>query len=297
MMRFTAASLVLVLYFLVEVQAIGPIFNYTDQVSWAANPNWTCNGSVYMRQTPINIITNNVVPSRTLIDLVLTRFDQSLSGNWTNNGHGIRFNPDDTDHGITVRTHLGLYDWAQFHFHWGPDDSVGSEQTVDGRSFSGEIHHVNFKRGGTRSDEDFINVLSILLVSDNTIPVTGAWQELLDNVENESQGVASVTGIQPSVFMPQNTSYYYYPGSQTSPPCNEFVHWFVMQNTLRVPTAFLEQLRVIEDFYGNPTVRNYRDTQPIYNRQVMVRQADGAAYRMENCFGFLFLMMVASIFL
>jgi len=70
-----------------------------------------------------------------------------------------------------------------------------------------------------------------------------------------------------------------------------------MQNTLRVPTAFLERLRVIEDFYGNPTVRNYRDTQPIYNRQVMV-QADGAAYRMESCLGLLFVMMVvAPVFL
>ncbi|XP_065889778.1 carbonic anhydrase 2-like [Dysidea avara] len=296
-MSYAIASLVLLLCLLVDVQAIGPIFNYSDQVSWAANPAWTCNGSVYMRQTPINIITNNVVPSRGLINLVLTGFNQSLSGNWTNNGHGIRFNPNVTDHGITVRTHLGLYDWAQFHFHWGPDDTVGSEQTVDGRSFSGEIHHVNFKRGGTRSDQDFINVLSVLLVSDNTIPVTGAWQELLDNVRNESQGVASVTGIPPSVFMPQNTSYYYYPGSQTSPPCNEIVHWFVMQNTLRIPAAFLERLRVIQDFYGNPTIRNYRDTQPIYNRQVMVRSTDGAASRMGSSLGLLFLMMVAAIFL
>ena len=293
---YTITSLVFLLYLWVsDVQAIGPIFNYTDQVSWAANPDWTCNTSVYMRQTPINIVTSNIIPSRALINLELTGFDQNLDGNWTNNGHGIRFNPDNNNHGITLRTHLGLYDWAQFHFHWGPDDSVGSEHTVDGRSFSAEIHHVNFKRGGSRSDQDFINVLGVLLVSDDTMPVSGPWMELLDNVQDDSQGVASVTGIPPSTFMPQNTSYYYYPGSQTSPPCNEIVHWFVMQNPLSVPAEFLRRLRMIDDFYGNPTTRNYRDTQPVYNRQVMVR-ADGAATRMGSSLGLL-IFLAASVIL
>ena len=35
----------------------------------------------------------------------------------------------------------------QFHFHWGKDKSEGSEHTLDGEKFSGELHlvHTNLK--------------------------------------------------------------------------------------------------------------------------------------------------------
>ncbi|KAG8570530.1 hypothetical protein GDO81_011301, partial [Engystomops pustulosus] len=36
------------------------------------------------------------------------------------------------------------YRLNQFHFHWGPTNDAGSEHTVDGKSYSGELHLVHW---------------------------------------------------------------------------------------------------------------------------------------------------------
>ena len=33
--------------------------------------------------------------------------------------------------------------FLQFHMHWGPDTSVGSEHLVDGKSYAAEVNHIN----------------------------------------------------------------------------------------------------------------------------------------------------------
>lgn len=48
------------------------------------------------------------------------------------------------------------YELQQFHFHWGPNTSYGSEHTVNGKSFAGEVFRVFL--------EDFIKILSIMLL-------------------------------------------------------------------------------------------------------------------------------------
>lgn len=40
----------------------------------------------------------------------------------------------------------GTYEFSQFHFHWGDNDTVGSEDLIDGRSFPMELHMVFFNK-------------------------------------------------------------------------------------------------------------------------------------------------------
>lgn len=39
----------------------------------------------------------------------------------------------------------GIYKFEQLHYHWGANDSVGSEDKIDGKSFPLELHMVFFK--------------------------------------------------------------------------------------------------------------------------------------------------------
>ncbi|KAK6017691.1 hypothetical protein OSTOST_16784, partial [Ostertagia ostertagi] len=41
----------------------------------------------------------------------------------------------------------GKYYLQQFHLHWGDNDNIGSENTVDGRHYSAEVHFVHFMEG------------------------------------------------------------------------------------------------------------------------------------------------------
>lgn len=39
----------------------------------------------------------------------------------------------------------GVYDFAQLHFHWGDNDTYGSEDLIEGRSYPMELHAVFYK--------------------------------------------------------------------------------------------------------------------------------------------------------
>lgn len=48
------------------------------------------------------------------------------------------------------------YQLLQFHCHWGPDTNSGSEHTVDGQNYPGEIHFVHWNREKFTSVSDAV---------------------------------------------------------------------------------------------------------------------------------------------
>ena len=56
------------------------------------------------------------------------------------------------------------YQLAQFHAHWGGENARGSEHTVDGKSFSAELHlvHFNTKYGDLGNAVDKPDGLAVL---------------------------------------------------------------------------------------------------------------------------------------
>lgn len=62
-----------------------------------------------------------------------------------------------------------MYKMQQWHCHWGAKNGEGSEHTVDGRSFSGELHLVHWNTTKYNSfqeaagREDGLAVLGVLL--------------------------------------------------------------------------------------------------------------------------------------
>ena len=88
------------------------LYPYDRQDEWGG----VCNTG--MEQTPINIVTADVQESDELIPLEFDqRWTASLDGEFTNSGAVAIFTTDAEK--ATVRTHLGVYELAQFHFHWG----------------------------------------------------------------------------------------------------------------------------------------------------------------------------------
>ena len=57
-----------------------------------------------------------------------------------------------------------VYQLAQFHAHWGGENARGSEHTVDGKSFSAELHlvHYNTKYGDLGNAVDKPDGLAVL---------------------------------------------------------------------------------------------------------------------------------------
>ena len=118
---------------------------------------------------------------------------------------------------------------------------------------------------------DLISVISVLAEVDDTAEISGAWEKLNISAIIGAGNSTAVTGLSYPSVLPENRDYYYtIQVLKTSPPHYEFVQWFVLQNRIKVPRPFLEQLRTVRNFNDEPITLNNRDAQPLNGRIVSV---------------------------
>ncbi|KAK3084090.1 hypothetical protein FSP39_007967 [Pinctada imbricata] len=226
--------------------------------NWAANVNSQCGGS---SQSPIDI----PALSSTTYDSSLGLFTLSSFGDTSaysldlsNNGHTVTATVSTSGGSNLDVTGGGLpatYRAAQFHFHWGASASVGSEHTKQGTSYPAELHIVCWN---TNMDN-----LSYALTQPEGLAVLGFFMEVHDTY------TLSTFDIQ-SLVPPDISKYYRYPGSLTTPGCDESVIWTVFQSTITVSTAQMNKFRGMKSDTGGstPLVNNYRPVQSLGSRIV-----------------------------
>ena len=248
-------------------------FDYTRQDEWGD----FCNLPTSRMQTPINIVTADVVQSEALIPLEFDeQWEGSFDGTCLNGGINLRFVPSENETSPTLRNHLGVYQHLQFHMHWGSQDDIGTGHEIDGTQYGVEFHWVNtqlnsnfsFATATNESDRNSLSVLAVLAEANDSMPISGVWAQL-DPTRITNDGDAfSVTDLLYSDLLPESRDYYYTPGGFTSPPCLEIVQWFVMKERIQVPSAYIEQLRTMRFDDGTLMLTNHRDSQPLNDRTV-----------------------------
>jgi len=184
----------------------------------------------------------------------------------------------------------------QFHFHWGKDDTQGSEHTVNGREFPMEVHfvHVNAKyaadlENGVNSDA-LTNADGLLVVgfffevsdsfSDYKLarefsPTRNAARYIYNQEVKESKcndKVKSTHKFRNHKKWFQHSQvtdkHWHYQGGLTTPTCNEVVTWVVAQEYLKVTPRDLTHLRKMEDDEGNAIEHNFRAPQNLNGRTI-----------------------------
>ena len=236
--------------------------SYDHQEKWKDTKGSFCGGN---RQSPINIVHPAWSPDCT--PLVLHHWGERYEGSFNNNGHSIQFNPKETK--ATVTTQRGTYTVQHFHFHWGRRDSEGSEHQVDGSKYSAEMHFVPTKNG--EKDIAVIDYYSVFAVLFNADPYASTYSRPWNRINLKTlrkYGSSIKRKITFEDFLPCNMDYYHYQGSLTTPDCNETVQWYVLQTPVTVPSGFLQQLRKVQNEHGNKVSFNFRDPQPVNNRDI-----------------------------
>lgn len=78
----------------------------------------------------------------------------------------------------------GEYEFAQLHFHWGENDTMGSEDLIDGISFPMELHMVFYKKmyRNSRAALDHADGLTVLAFFYEVGTFIKCIQRILDNV-------------------------------------------------------------------------------------------------------------------
>ncbi|NWS96851.1 CAH4 anhydrase, partial [Mionectes macconnelli] len=250
------------------------------------------------RQSPINIITRNVVYDRRLKPLTFEGYDGKGSSKWKveNNGHTGKYCHIPWDFSVTLDASSkvgggGLarkYKAVEFHLHWGvpsmPQSSPevqqyipGSEHSIDGEKYAMELHLVHIREDVLNVEEakkhaDGVAVLAFFIKVDEE---NKNYATLLNELENiQYKGLsAPIDPLPLSSLLPPKEElgrYYRYVGSLTTPDCFEGVIWTIFEKPIELSLLQLSQFAALH-FDGKnstPMIENFRPVQPLRERKV-----------------------------
>lgn len=233
----------------------------------------TCRGKY---QSPIDIDEHQVLR----VHLTPIRYEgfetPPLSSTITNNGHTVLLKLNMSEQATISGGPLkGKYVFSQLHFHWGQNDSFGSEDLINNHSYPMELHMVFWKRGyGTieqaQLHPDGLAVLAFfyeVMASDNAV-----YSEMVDylpHIETPHTKFDLRRQLTLASLIPCARSHYFtYHGSLTTPPCLEVVTWIDFKHPIRLSHAQLEAFRRLRTQHGFLT-HNARPVQPLGGRKVL----------------------------
>jgi len=250
----------------------GPAWDYNSPQFWASNyPQ--CAGDT---ESPIDIIVALTNFSSFTPFVFSQGYDEPQIFTLTNNGHSIQAvqkDPNVAPLQLTGGGLDGVYDFVNFHLHWGDNDAAGSEHLLNGQSYSGEIHLVH-----QNTVTNQIAVLGMFLQS-SMIPanfpeseITKDWKTFFKNAEKLSkESDTNEIFISLSSFMTTSSSsinstdftrFWRYDGSLTTPPCSPNVTWTVFEVPIWVDAIGFHNFR--------PSIipKNDRPTQAVNGRNI-----------------------------
>lgn len=132
------------------------------------------------------------------------------------------------------------YQFSQLHYHWGDNDSYGSEDAINGRHFPMELHVVFFKQayGSMKKatlQSDGLAVMAFFFKIASPNPAYEELSELLNDIIKPHTKTKFSQPLALIDFMQTNfEEYYVYNGSLTTPPCSEIVTWLDFYDPIEI---------------------------------------------------------------
>ncbi|KAF7268155.1 hypothetical protein GWI33_018619 [Rhynchophorus ferrugineus] len=224
-------------------------------------------------QSPIDIDAKNV-RFKDFPPLIYDNFDKHLEEvSVTNNGHTVMLSIDKGEIPTISGGPLNsTYGFSQLHFHWGPNDTLGSENKINHHSFPLELHIVMYNMAYSSFKQalnfkDGLTVLSFLYsVSHENNTRYNQFEQALDAVHNllASKKFRDFVSLGDFVAI-DRSAYFTYEGSLTTPPCSEVVTWIEFKNTIPVSKEQIRNFRLLYNKGGHLT-HNYRPVQALHDR-------------------------------
>jgi len=252
----------------------------------------TCGGS---SQSPIDIHLKCNAKGRNKA-LKLDGYDLILPATLLRGKKNIDLEFDEEPHHVQPSVSGGFipngdsYEFAGLHFHWGSNNSVGSEHLINGVSYPAEAHFVHFnKKYGSLSEAadkpDGLLVLGFFLkVCETSTPGLHLIAEGMKAFEfedkedihlNKEVSIYEILGYgsDPKYL----DEYVFYQGSLTTPPCTENVLWHVFPKPISIRQEDLLYFRRVRSLgkCSKTYSDNFRPVQPLNGRKVL--------WNGENC--------------
>lgn len=239
------------------------------------------------KQSPINIdsakssnveVVNGVSP-------MSWKYEEDACKRVVNTGQGWQLRtdsacPGEVSGGVLPRR----YRLEQIHMHWGASCKEGSEHTINGKSYPGEIHLVHWDCEQFKSFSDAVavpgglTVLGVFLEVGATNPELQKIVDALGRIPHKSMESALDKPVNPAKILPDG-SYWTYEGSLTTPPCLESVNWVLFKQASTISEEQLKAFRGMltysseettpdDDEFKGHCLQNFRPVMPLCGRSV-----------------------------
>ncbi|NXW00574.1 CAH4 anhydrase, partial [Fregetta grallaria] len=242
----------------------------------------TCKGN---KQSPINIVTKNVVYDKSLKPLNFEGYDVKGSSKWNieNNGHTGKYfkvilstSPKIGGGGLGRK-----YKAIEFHLHWGVQGVQqylpGSEHSIDGEKQAMELHIVHIREDVSditeaKKNADGVAVLAFFVKVEEVNKNYATLINELENVKYKGQ-TARMEPLPLSSLLPPEEDlgrYYRYEGSLTTPDCHEGVIWTVFEKPIELSISQISRFSTVRFDGKNSTymIENFRPAQFLNERKV-----------------------------
>jgi carbonic anhydrase len=232
-------------------------------------------------QSPININESTTIFDNELLKHPLT-FNYSNENFVTlkNTGHSFTVSGSDkAESSVNGGPVHHNHNFLQFHMHWGQNDHVGSEHTLNGESYAAEIHFVNWNSEKFKEPSHAVNANDHTgLIVLGVFVKVGKHNPELEKIVNALSKISlpgeSVELGEPlnylNLFPADRSSYYNYDGSLTTPPCNECVQWVVFKDAIEISSEQLNAFRNLHETADGhqKQEKNFRPVCSLNNRVV-----------------------------
>ncbi|CAG5126690.1 unnamed protein product, partial [Candidula unifasciata] len=227
-------------------------------------------------QSPVNIVVGSSLYDTTMGSFSFKNYDSivDLTMVLKNNGHTAQVDITNGEISISGAGLPDTYRAAQLHFHWGSSDMIGSEHTMDNRTYPMEVHIVHF-RTSLGQLKDAASVPDGLAVLGFFFEVSASDNPALTPIINELKNIVipELSPFSLNSILPQDKGKFFrYTGSLTTPRCFETVIWSVFNDTIKISRSQLAAFRSLksseEAASGVRLMDNFRPVQNLNFRVV-----------------------------
>lgn len=205
------------------------------------------------RQSPIDIVPENAEFDQKLANNpLIVSYRPETKAEAMNTGKSVKVQATQQSE-ISGGPLEGTYRLEQFHFHWGADNSRGSEHTINGAMYAAELHlvHYNTKYGSFGEAANKPDGLAVFGFFIKPGAKHAGMKELTDStlaaIQEEGGKCNMATDLNMSSLLCSDmTKYWTYEGSLTTPPLYESVTWIVFQEPIEMSEDQLQAMRKLK---------------------------------------------------
>jgi len=230
-----------------------------------------------IRQSPVDIVPTCCSPDDALCDLKYQYTPAKIKMINTGATWRMDFSPDGSN--LSGGPLDDDYKVLQMHAHWGDKPGKGSEHTLDGKMFDAELHivHYNAKYGDPSvavDKPDGLAVLGMFIKTGKSHPEFEKLCQNLKHILTKDKSVELQEMLDPTNCLPNDKTFFTYPGSLTTPPLFESVTWIVFKEPIEMSEEQLNAMRALkiaETADCDCMVNNYRPPCQLGSRKIRVK--------------------------